>query len=206
SGQRYRSRRSHGVIRCSASMRTASAGPPKDGPGVGTAGRWPRQSARCSVQRLPSHHRMGAWLHGSGDHPGGGVLICSPKTLASGARWCRRGSNGSSGENGASRLLELDGGAGLFELGLGLVGVFLGDLLDDGLRGGVDEVLGLLETQAGELAHHLDDLDLLLAGGGEDDVELVLLLSRGGLGSTTAGGRSGGHRHGGGGGDAELLL
>ena len=42
--------------------------------------------------------------------------------------------------------------------------------------GAVDEVLGLLEAQAGERADLLDDLDLLVAGGGEDDVELALLL------------------------------
>src|SRR5438309_2988903 len=58
-------------------------------------------------------------------------------------------------------LLELDQGARFLELGLGLLGVFLGGLLDDRLRGAVDEVLGLLQTQAGELAHHLDHLDLL---------------------------------------------
>ena len=51
-----------------------------------------------------------------------------------------------------------------------------------GLRGAVDEVLGFLQAQAGELAHDLDDLDLLGAGFGEDDVELVLLLFDGGSG------------------------
>ncbi len=43
----------------------------------------------------------------------------------------------------------------------------------------VDEVLGLLQAQAGEGADLLDDLDLLLAGRLEDDVELVLLLDLG---------------------------
>src|SRR5687767_13865374 len=43
-------------------------------------------------------------------------------------------------------LLDLDGGAGGLE-GLGsLLGGLLGDLLDDGLRGAVHEVLGLLQT------------------------------------------------------------
>ena len=63
----------------------------------------------------------------------------------------------------------------------------------------------LFAADAGEPAHHLDDLDLLLAGGGEDDVELVLLLL--GLGGAAPpagdGGRDG---NGGGGGDAEGLL
>ena len=67
---------------------------------------------------------------------------------------------------------------------LRLLGVFLGRLLEDRLRRAVDQVLGLLEAQAGELADVLDHLDLLVAGGVQDDVELVLLL--GGLGGTAA--------------------
>jgi hypothetical protein len=75
--------------------------------------------------------------------------------------------------------LEGDGGAGALELLLGLVGRSLVDLLEDGLGGAVDEVLGLLETERGERADLLDDLDLLVAGSLEDDVELVLLLGLG---------------------------
>ena len=45
-------------------------------------------------------------------------------------------------------LLELDGGAGLLELGLGLVGLLLVDTLEHGLRSAVHEVLGLLEAEA----------------------------------------------------------
>ena len=51
----------------------------------------------------------------------------------------------------------------------------LGDLLEDSLGSGLDEVLGLLQAEAREGADLLDDVDLLLAGGLEDDVELVLL-------------------------------
>src|SRR6266536_2334323 len=106
----------------------------------------------------------------------------------------------------AAELLELDFGAGAFELGLGLLGVLLGHLLEHGLGGRLDEVLGLLQPQAGEGADLLDDLDLLGAGFGEDDIELVLLLcGRLSLGGR-AGGRAGSHGDGGGGGDAELLL
>ena len=76
-------------------------------------------------------------------------------------------------------LLELDGGAGALQLGLRLLGVFLAGLFEHWLRGGVDQVLGLFEAEAGEGPYFLDDLDLLVAGGGEDDVELVLLLDRG---------------------------
>ena len=60
--------------------------------------------------------------------------------------------------------------------------------------GGVDKVLGLLETQAGDdLADNLDDADLLLTGGLEDDVELRLLLAGlgGGRGGCTRRGRDG---------------
>src|SRR6266542_3690 len=76
-------------------------------------------------------------------------------------------------------LLELDGGAGLLELGLDAVGLLLGDALLDRLGGRVDEVLRLLEAEAGEGAHDLDHLDLLLARPRQDDVERRLLLRRG---------------------------
>src|SRR5262249_11488009 len=78
---------------------------------------------------------------------------------------------------GRSRyLLQGDLGALALELGLRLLGGLLVDLLQDRLRRGLDRVLGLLQAQAGQLAHNLDDLDLLPAVGLEDDVELVLLL------------------------------
>src|SRR4051812_23345151 len=99
-------------------------------------------------------------------------------------------------------LLDLDGGAGGLEGLGGLLGGVLGDLLEDRLRSAVHEVLGLLQTQRGQLTHDLDDLDLLLAGTREDDVELVLLLD--GLGDSGRAGGGGGNR--GGGGDVELLL
>src|ERR687896_121784 len=51
---------------------------------------------------------------------------------------------------GSRRLLELDFGAGAFELGLGLLGVLLRDLLEDGLGRRLDQVLGLLQPEAGE--------------------------------------------------------
>src|SRR4051812_22808782 len=103
------------------------------------------------------------------------------------------------------RLLDLDGAAGLLELRLELVGLFLLDALLDGLRGLVDKRLGLLEAKAGGRADDLDDLDLLVARGGQDDVEGgLLLLAAAVSGSCAAGGRSRGRdgrrRH------AELLL
>src|SRR5947208_14241003 len=72
-------------------------------------------------------------------------------------------------------LLDRNAGAGALERLLRLVGGLLVGLLEDGLRGAVHEVLGLLETQAGQLADDLDDLHLLVGGRLEDDVELVLL-------------------------------
>src|SRR2546421_5548686 len=76
----------------------------------------------------------------------------------------------------ASRLLDGDGGAGALEGRLRLVRALLVDLLEHRLGRAVDQVLGLLEAQARQAAHLLDDLDLLVARGVEDDVELVLLL------------------------------
>src|SRR4051812_24107090 len=102
-------------------------------------------------------------------------------------------------------LLDGDRGAGALEGGLRLLGGLLVDLLQERLRGAVHQVLGLLQAEAGERAHLLDDLDLLLAGRLEDDVELVLLL--GGLGrSSRAGAGRTGNRDGRGGGDVEGLL
>src|SRR3954449_10747380 len=75
-------------------------------------------------------------------------------------------------------LLDLDGAAGLFDVGLELLGLVLVDALLDGLGSLVDERLGLLEAQAGGRADDLDDLDLLVAGAREDDVKRRLLLGR----------------------------
>src|SRR6185436_5335108 len=87
----------------------------------------------------------------------------------------RRGPAAIAGPSGpcsaSATLLDLDGGAGLLELGLELVGLFAVDALLDGLRGLVDERLGLLEAEAGRSADDLDDLDLLVAGAREDDVD-----------------------------------
>src|SRR5450631_1848271 len=89
--------------------------------------------------------------------------------------------------------LEGDGGAGALEGSLGLVRNVLGNLLQNHLRSAVNHVLGLLQAEAREGAHLLDDLDLLLAHGLQDDVELVLLLDLGD-GSRAAAGSSNGNR------------
>src|SRR5690606_35788303 len=106
------------------------------------------------------------------------------------------------GRGGA--LLQLDGGAGALELALELLGLLLRGGLLDGVGRAVDEVLGLLEAEAGDGADLLDDGDLVAAGGGEDDVELGLLL--GGGGGAVAPGRAGHDGGGGGGLDAVGVL
>src|SRR5215207_1364887 len=102
---------------------------------------------------------------------------------------------------------EADDPAGLLELGPDLVGLLLRDALLDVARGVVDQLLGLLEAQAGDGADDLDDLDLLVAGRVEADGEgRLLLLGRraGAVAGARAGGRRDGDRSGGG--HAEGLL
>src|SRR5205085_1191322 len=82
-------------------------------------------------------------------------------------------------------LLELDGGAGLLEVGLELVGVLSLCALLDRLGRLVDQRLGLLEAQARRGPHDLDHLDLLVARALQHDVERRLL-----LGGLTAGSAS----------------
>jgi hypothetical protein len=62
-------------------------------------------------------------------------------------------------------------------------------------------LIGFLEAKTGDLAHHLDDVDLLVASGGQDDGELVL-----GLGGRSGGTASGGNGDRSGGADAPLRL
>src|SRR5215469_15705168 len=106
----------------------------------------------------------------------------------------------------AFRLLDGDGGAGALQGRPCLVRALLVDLLQYRLGRAVHQILGLLEAQAGQAAHLLDDLDLLVAGRLEDDVELVLLLGLLGLAGTGPAGGRGGHRHGGGRLHVERLL
>ena len=68
---------------------------------------------------------------------------------------------GRSGAVVESDLLDLHGGAGRLELRLDLGGLVLGDRLLDRLRRRLDQILGLLQAQAGDRADLLDDVDLL---------------------------------------------
>src|SRR3990172_2353566 len=73
-------------------------------------------------------------------------------------------------------LLDLGLTASLLQLLLDRLGFVLGDPLLDGLWRTFDEILGLLQAEAGELADDLDHLDLLVAGALEHDRPLVLPL------------------------------
>src|SRR5262245_38396080 len=101
-------------------------------------------------------------------------------------------------------LLQLDRTARLLELLLHVLGLGLRHAFLHRLGSAVDEILRLLEAQAGQLPHHLDDLDLLVAGAGEDDGEVLLLGCR--RGGTAARGRRGRDRHRGRRRHAELVL
>src|SRR6185312_3499041 len=116
---------------------------------------------------------------------------------APGSPWCCDGS------------LDLDLGSLLFEGDLDLVGLVARDAFLDGLRRRIDQILGLLEAEAGQLADDLDDRDLVGADLGEDSAELGLLFDRGGGAAgiaTTAGGGRGSDSDGRGGCDAVALL
>src|SRR6185503_8804270 len=65
--------------------------------------------------------------------------------------------------NGPS-LLNLDLRAAFFELLLHGIGLFLGRPGLDGLGSALDQILGFLESEIRELAHHLDDLNFLVGG------------------------------------------
>src|SRR3954470_488976 len=73
-------------------------------------------------------------------------------------------------------LLDLDLGALLLESRLDLVRLVLGDAFLDRLGRRVDEILGLLEAETGQLANDLDDRDLVGADFGQHCAELGLLL------------------------------
>src|SRR6185437_5149295 len=104
---------------------------------------------------------------------------------------------------GRRRLLQFDLRAGLLELGLDLVGLVLVDAFLDRLGRALDEILGLLEAEAGDGPDFLDDFDLLFAGGGKHHREFGLLFN--GSSGSAATGRAG-HRHRGCGGYAPLLF
>src|SRR5436305_8966383 len=76
------------------------------------------------------------------------------------------------------RLLQFDGAAGILDLLLDLLGLFLVDAFLDGLGSALDQRLRLAEAKAGDRADFLDHVDLLAAVAGQDHVELGLLFGR----------------------------
>src|SRR5439155_17655067 len=93
-------------------------------------------------------------------------------------------------------LFNLDSGAGVLELFLDGQRFFLGHSFLNGLRSALHEILGFLQAQAGNLAHYLDHVDLLIPHGGEDNAEFGLLLGRRLGFASRRRNPSGGHRHG----------
>src|ERR1700682_6487258 len=64
------------------------------------------------------------------------------------------------GQAGASKLLDLDFSAGLFELLLDRSGFVLVDAFLDGLRSAIHQVLGFFEAQAGDFANRFNNVDV----------------------------------------------
>src|ERR1700685_590475 len=138
---------------------------------------------------------------GEGDYPALVSVACLSAVAA------RRGAPSygpGSGRGGRTRvrcrylLLDRNRGAGALEGSPRLVRGLLVDLLEHGLGRAVNQVLRLLEAEAGQAAHLLDDLDLLLARRLEDDIELILLLGLLGLAAAGASRRGSARRHRGG--------
>src|SRR5690606_32263351 len=82
--------------------------------------------------------------------------------------------------------LQLDARALFLETLLHLLGLGLRDALLDVAGGVVDQVLGFLEAERGDLADDLDHIDLLVATRLEDDGELRLLLESGRRGTASS--------------------
>src|SRR5216683_3463277 len=102
-------------------------------------------------------------------------------------------------------LLYFDSRARIFKLFFDLCRLFLVDPFLDRLGRRLDEILGFLETEAGDRADLLDYVDLLLADRGKDHIELGLLESRLDRRSRCSAAKCG-HGDGCGGGDAPLFL
>merc|ERR1719284_846419 len=94
-----------------------------------------------------------------------------------------------------ARLLHRADAAGLLDLLLGGLAVLLGRALLERLGDTLDELLGLLQAQAGDATHNLQHGDLLVRRERlEHQVELGLLVSRRTT-SIATDGRAGGHHH-----------
>src|SRR2546423_468821 len=145
----------------------------------------PPSSAKFSRVRSRASFLLQLWCYG--------VKSRSYRRSESNGAGERRGGSAVCVRNAV--LLHFDGCSLLLELGFHRCGLIL---VDAGLhirRRSIDEILRFLETQAGQLAHDLDDLNLLRTSLLEHDLELGLLFHRGsGSCTSTATGRSGSDR------------
>src|SRR6185312_12484585 len=75
-------------------------------------------------------------------------------------------------------LLYFYSGAGVDELFLDGLGFFFIDAFFDGLGSAIDQILGFLETQAGNFAYRLDDVNLIRTRRGQNHGKFGLLFRR----------------------------
>src|SRR4051794_11889077 len=133
--------------------------------GVGSAkrlggGRAATSAARAGRSGMAAHDTRARFAHGSPQPVRPLHLHCGRRTNRKG-RWLAPPAFADL-EVGVE-LVDLDLRALLLESGLDLVRLVAGNALLDRLRRRVNEVLGLLEAQAGQLAHDLDHGDLVRA-------------------------------------------
>lgn len=96
------------------------------------------------------------------------------------------GPEAGTGEIRRSKLLELDLGSSLFELGLGGLGIVFAGSFKNRRGCTFDQLLGVGETQSGSnFTHSLNDGDFVSTGFGKNDIKFGLLF-RGSIVSTTA--------------------
>ncbi|OIQ79544.1 hypothetical protein GALL_387200 [mine drainage metagenome] len=100
-------------------------------------------------------------------------------------------------------LLDFSSCAGFDQLLGSSIGISLGYAFLDSLGSCINQILGFLQAQAGQFAHGLDHVYLVVADTGQDDVELGLLFS--GCSGTACSSRCG-HGNSGGSGYAELFF
>src|SRR3954464_8904164 len=106
----------------------------------------PPSSAKFSRFRSRASFLLQLWCYG--------VRLESYRRSESNGAGQRRGQTVCVGN---AVLLHFDGSSLLFQLGLHGCGLFLGDAGLHITRRPIDEILRFLETQAGQLAHDLDD-------------------------------------------------
>src|SRR6185437_1301227 len=104
-----------------------------------------------------------------------GALAARPRFVQAAAGCCAGPETRTPGNPTFDSLLDLDSRTRLFELLLELRRFVLVHAFLDRLRRAFDQVLGLLEAEAGDRAHLLDDIDLLVTRAGQDDGEFRLL-------------------------------